>query len=187
MTSMNHFEHIIEAIFSLIKLQCIQTWTIAIMFVPFELNCNISDFSFLLFLFTWSLSLFSFQSNYVKCECGFFFRRSKSLVLFLSFQSSFYIVQISGQCQRSNQRVDSDEVVYENVHTISMWIPTFRWMCVCVCCVYVEVKRRKNIYLWSVCLAKRTLPVIASESLELIRPHQIHINFNGILVSQQQK
>lgn len=47
-----------------------------------------------------------------------------------------------------------------------------------------EYKKQMCIYLWSVCLAKRTLPVIANESLELIRPHQIHINFNGILVSQ---
>ena len=47
-----------------------------------------------------------------------------------------------------------------------------------------EREQKSCIYLWSVCLAKRTLPVIANESLELIRPHQIHINFNGILVSQ---
>lgn len=36
--------------------------------------------------------------------------------MLLSYADSLRIVQISGQCQRSNQRVDSSEVVYENVH-----------------------------------------------------------------------
>lgn len=94
---------------------------------------------------------------------------------------SFRIVQISGQCQRSNQRVDSNVKSCMKM-CISMW--TFMW-------------KRKNIYLCNVCLSytfyckpkKKRMSVhwacVIVESLELIRPHQIHINFNGILVSQQ--
>lgn len=109
----------------------------------FDLNCipcklNIVD------------NVFPLNSNYIKSDGKWHLcpnRKKKGSRIKSTFIVRWlipYIVQISGQCQRGNQRVDSSEVVYENVQ------------------FNVNCERKKKMFIFATCPPKRTQLVIVN-------------------------